>query len=239
MYHIYADKIRTNASKLNDVSDLYMSLGMLVNEMYTICVTTTYASELHREEQEEELVIKGINAMFLHQDSDDFNRGEISSVMTDEEKIYYLGEHFVAMEGKQEKLFEGLDMAGAALEEISEGHKETIAACGLAEDFVILRNLFLMSSTSIFADLEDQVIGDKVTTAMADEEAAKLIAECKEHFKGKSRMLRRAIMANTLEKMPVFFTSAQEVADYITSSLAQCDDEAEKYAAKQLLMEIM
>ena len=46
-------------------------------------------------------------------------------------------------------------------------------------------------------------------------------------------------MANTLEKMPVFFTSAQEVADYVTDSLSSCDDEAEKYAAKQLLMEMI
>ncbi len=46
-------------------------------------------------------------------------------------------------------------------------------------------------------------------------------------------------MANTLEKMPVFFTSAQEVADYVMNSLSLCDDEAEKYASKQLLLEVI
>ena len=46
-------------------------------------------------------------------------------------------------------------------------------------------------------------------------------------------------MANTLEKIPVFFTTPQEVADYISQSLALCDDEAEKYAAKQLIQSIM
>ena len=66
-----------------------------------------------------------------------------------------------------------------------------------------------------------------------------MIEECKAFFRGKSRMLRRAVMANTLEKMPVFFTSAQEVADYVTGSLSGCDDEAEKYAAKQLLMDMI
>ena len=34
-------------------------------------------------------------------------------------------------------------------------------------------------------------------------------------------------------------SEAQEVADYISQSLALCDDEAEKYAAKQLIQSIM
>ena len=39
--------------------------------------------------------------------------------------------------------------------------------------------------------------------------------------------------------MPVFFTTPQEVADYISMSLQMCDDEAEKTAAKQLLTDLM
>lgn len=46
-------------------------------------------------------------------------------------------------------------------------------------------------------------------------------------------------MANTLEKIPVFFSTPQEVADYISQSLMLCDDEAEKYASKQLIQEMM
>ena len=56
---------------------------------------------------------------------------------------------------------------------------------------------------------------------------------------GQSRLVRRAIMANTLEKIPVFFSTPQEVADYISQSLMLCDDEAEKYASKQLIQEMM
>ena len=78
-----------------------------------------------------------------------------------------------------------------------------------------------------------------MTAAMADEMSAQLIDEIKTLFKGSSRMFRRAVMANTIEKMPVFFKTSQEVADYITSSLGQCDDEAEKYASKQLIIEMM
>ena len=66
-----------------------------------------------------------------------------------------------------------------------------------------------------------------------------LTVEIKEHLKKSSRMVRRAIMANTIDKLPVFFNSPQEVAEYVTMSLEQCDDEAEKYASKQLIMEMM
>lgn len=44
-------------------------------------------------------------------------------------------------------------------------------------------------------------------------------------------------MANTLEKIPVFFNTPQEVADYVSLSLLQCDDEAEKYASKEIIMD--
>ena len=52
-------------------------------------------------------------------------------------------------------------------------------------------------------------------------------------------MFRRAIMAATVEKLPTFFKSAQEIADYMMNALNQCDDEAEKYASKQLILEMI
>lgn len=237
-YEIYEEKIRVNASKLNDVSDLYMQLGQLLNNMYGICAAEKYA-EIREGIDEAELVIRGVNALFLEKDSEIWKYSEETAVETEEDKLYWLGEQFASMEGKQENLYESMNMAGAALEEIMESQKDAIASAGLSGEFSILKKLFLLSSNSVFAELEEKALEEKVTESMADEAASQLIAECKELFAGKSRMLRRAVMANTLEKMPVFFASAQEVADYVMNSLSQCDDMAEKYAAKQLLLEIM
>ena len=78
-----------------------------------------------------------------------------------------------------------------------------------------------------------------MTAQMAEEAAEKLVEELKQAFKGQSRLVRRAVMANTLEKIPVFFSTPQEVADYISQSLVLCDDEAEKYASKQLINDMM
>lgn len=237
-YQIYAEKIRVSASKLNDVSDLYMQLGQLINEMYAICATVNYAED--REETDvTSIVIRGINALFLEKDSEIWKLSKETPVESEEEKLYWLGEQFIQVEGKQENLYDGLNMAGAALEEIRESQKDEIESLGLSNEFTTLKKLFLMTSNSTFAELEEQTLEEKVTEQMAEEAAAALIAECKGLFQGKSRMLRRAVMANTLEKMPVFFTTAQEVADYVMNALSLCDDEAEKYAAKQLLLEIM
>ncbi len=105
----------------------------------------------------------------------------------------------------------------------------------------MLLRLSLLNSNSTFAELgigmEDGKDSAEVTQQIADSVAGNLISEVKELFKGSSRILRRAIMANTLEKIPVFFNTPQEVADYISVSLLQCDDEAEKYASKKIIMD--
>lgn len=238
-YEIYAEKIRVNASKLNDISDLYMQLGQLINEMYIICAADKYASGEEKIEVAD-TVIRGINSLFLHnEESTVWEKVEGSVLSTEEDKLYWLGEQFAGIEGKQETIYDGINMAGAVLEETMESHKEAIDELGLSQDFATLKKMFLLNSNSVFAELEEKALEEKVTADMVEEEAAILIEECKAFFKGKSRLLRRAIMANTLEKMPVFFETAQEVSDYIMSSLSQCDDEAEKYAAKQILSEIM
>ncbi len=238
IYGIYAGKIRVNASKLNDISDLYMQLGQLINEMYAVCATAAFGEEEDKLDVPS-LVIRGINSLFLQKDSDVWEGHGVEKTSSEEEKLYWLGEKLVWAEGKQEKLYDGMNIAGASLEGISGSQEEVIAELGLAGEFGVLKNLFLLTSSSVFADLEEQSSEEKVTEKMAEEAAATLIAECKALFQGKSRMLRRAVMANTLEKMPVFFTSAQEVADYVMNSLSLCDDEAEKYASKQLLLEVI
>ena len=120
------------------------------------------------------------------------------------------------------------------------GQQSDIEEQGLQDEFRTLKNMSLMTSGSLFAALEENSGADIIVSSkQAAEEAEVLIGELKELFKSCNRMVRRAVMANTLAQLPVFFETPQEVADYITVSLSQCDDEAEKYASKQLMMEIM
>ena len=131
---------------------------------------------------------------------------------------------------------ETIDTAEAVLDETVNAHSNAIKRLGLMEKFTALKQMSLLASSSTFAEIDKKTEDTKVTAKMADDTAARLISEVKELFKNSSRMFRRAVMANTIDKMPVFFNNPQEVANYISSSLAQCDDDAEKYASKEIIM---
>ena len=187
-------------------------------------------------------VIKGINELFTGNRTDIWElAGEPFELEKD--MLSWLSELLDELTGKQETISEILDMSEAALGQITEVHSGAIDSLGLTEDFDLLLRFSLLNSNSTFAELgigtEGSADSVEVTQQMADEMAGKLISEVKELFKGSSRILRRAIMANTLEKIPVFFNTPQEVADYISVSLLQCDDEAEKYASKKIIMDEM
>ena len=139
----------------------------------------------------------------------------------------------------QERIYESMNTADAVLEETMKTRKEMIVQLGLEDSFRALQQLVQLSSGSDFVELEWKDEEEKVTPEDAEKAAEELVSELKQAFKGQSRLVRRAIMANTLEKIPVFFSTPQEVADYISQSLSLCDDEAEKYASKQLIQEMM
>ncbi|MBO5483850.1 MAG: hypothetical protein J5979_01410 [Lachnospiraceae bacterium] len=238
LYQIYAEKIRVNASRLNDISDLYMLLQQLINEVYSVVLAAPYCQGNDRVAAAD-TVIRGINALFLKQESDIWQGAGEEIPETDEEKLHWLGEHFPAIEGQQEKIYEAMNMADAMLEETREAQRAVIDELQLADAFVVLEKLQQLASNSAFAGLEVVTEEEKVSDEKAEQAAQELVAELKDAFKGQSRMVRRAIMANTLEKIPVFFTTPQEVADYISQSLQLCEDEAEKYASKQLIQSLM
>ena len=216
MYDIYAEKITNNAVKLNDISDLYMQLGQIINELYIITVSSKYVEKIEKNTPQQ-VVIRGINSLFMEKQSDVWNLSK-EDLSDEEAKLYWLGEFFPQIEGIQEQLFEELS---------------------LTDEFNYLKQMSQLGSNSIFAEINGAADDSKVTADDVLKISDELTVEIKEHLKKSSRMVRRAIMANTIDKLPVFFNSPQEVAEYVTMSLEQCDDEAEKYASKQLIMEMM
>jgi hypothetical protein len=236
-YQIYAEKIRINASKLNDISDLYMLLQQLINEVYSLVMTSTYIDP--KRHPVPNRVIEGINALFQERESAVWSSGEGKVPETEQEKLDWLGEQFPKIEGQQEQVYEAMTMVDAVLEETRQAQKEKIRELGLKQAFGELAKLTSLSSGSAFVDLEERDKEEKVTAEQAEQAAEQLVEELKEAFGGQSRMIRRAVMANTLEKMPVFFKTSQEVADYVSQSLRLCEDEAEKYASKQLILDLM
>lgn len=235
LYELYAEKVRVSASKLNDLSDLYMQIGQIINGVYTLVVTEPYCVDEEKMTVVDDM-IRGINALFLEKEIDLWQREDL---LTEEDRLNWLAEKLPAVEGQQEKLYQSVNVAEAALDELLEGRAEEIEAAGLSDAFIKLHHLSQLNSSSVFAPLESQESAGIVTAEIAEQETEKLLSELKELFQGRSRMFRRAIMAATVEKLPTFFKSAQEIADYMMNALNQCDDEAEKYASKQLILEMI
>ncbi len=237
-YQKYMDQIADNARKLDSLVDLYMQMIQLTNGLYIACVTAGYVADSSRVD-ETELMLRGVNSLFLDRESDVWSLNEGKPLETKEEKLAWLTPLFEKVEGRQESIAEEIVMAGAVLEETMEVQKENIKESGLQAEFIELKRISRLTSSSLFAELEEEVLNENVTEEMADEIAAQLIEECRAFFKGRSRMLRRAVMANTMQSMPFFFKTSEEIAEYITNSLSQCEDEAEKSAAKRLLLDDM
>lgn len=230
-YQIFAEKLQISSSKLHELSDIYVLLQNLINEIYAVILAKEHGAG-GRDFQTADIVIRGINELFMGED-------DRETLEEKETKIHALAEYFPKIEGEQEKCLEQMNMADAALEEIAKGRQEEIESLGLVEAFVALDSLMKLSSGSAFVELGTDKVQETVTTERLKEAEQALIGELKEFLKGKSRILRRAVMANTLDKLPVFFGTPQEVADYVSMSLSLCDDESEKYASKQLVLECM
>ena len=75
--------------------------------------------------------------------------------------------------------------------------------------------------------------------ALAEKEADTLINDLARIFKELDRAITRAIMGNTLNKIPVFFKNRTEVMEYILYSLDRCTDTYEKAACAEIIQGIM
>ena len=239
-YKKYAGNITRAAEELKEISDLYMSLQQILNELYAIILS---APEEEKEdernaEKKAEFVIGGVYRLFQGIQDDYFALKE-ETPGTDEEKLEVLGETFVSIEGSQESLYESICLLEAVLEDVrrnGEAELKELGLSGQAEDLTVIAKLL---SSSIFIDLEEEENEEKADASYLEEVTEELTGQLDALFHEKGRYVKRAVMANTLEKMPVFFTSPQEVADYIQSSLEKCSDAAERYASMQLIELLM
>ena len=103
------------------------------------------------------------------------------------------------------------------------------------------RKLILLLSNSEFASLEkeDESLGKKVDPEYFESKKNEVIDEIINGLSGKDRMVKRAIMANVLGSLPVFFNNLDEIKEYIKNSLETCTDEHVKKASKLLAITIM
>ena len=110
----------------------------------------------------------------------------------------------------------------------------------ISDIIVMFKKCCLLTSTSIFIDLKENQIEDiDVDDKILKDKIEELINELKELFAKKSRVYTRAVMANILSELPVFFVNMNEVIDYVQTQISSCKNKIEKIACYAILSDIM
>ncbi len=209
--------------------DVYYAMQELVNETYTLILCNPYtgmaANPYERADRAAFDIIRGIH--------EEFEKGR------KQEPSVELLEHFHSLEGIQEELSYDLTVMEEALYQADTNHRrlaEGIMAAKLLNVLLLARDLL---SNSLFIDFYEIKSRLPVSAAGAEEAADGLVGELKELFGQCDRIVGRAVMANTMSKLPVFFQNHKEVMDYVLYALEKCSDSAEKAACRDIIAEII
>jgi hypothetical protein len=215
---------------LETETTVYMGLQEIVNEVYAMLLSYPYAGMAFSEQKTAGdaayKVISDINAAFLADKKED-----ILQSMTD---------CFTDMEGVQEEMSEEISQMEDALYEVNSKHKPLAESLMLNQSLQVLLLTQKLLSNSLFIDLEESDNGEmKADEALIAREGDLLVEELSALFADNHKMVSRAIIANTISKMPVFFDDHKQVMDYVLYSLERCSDIYEKAACFEIINELM
>lgn len=241
------------SDEIVSLNDIYSTLISMVNALYMTCLSYGYCEPLP-ENNAASIIIKATYSMFNEEESDVWERFLNPAGDSFEEKLDSLIPLFEQTVGVQEANAERSQGLYSAIDSIVIMQEDAVKSA-FGEDMEktsrVIRNVDFvskLSSASEYMELgDDEVVrvGAKNSEELSEEklanasyidsEAAKLCTEIKDKIKDSDRRVGRAIMSAILEKLPVFFREAKEVAEYITDALKYCDDEVEKQASMNML----
>lgn len=230
--------LEVSAVYINTRVDFYFGLQECINDLYVMLLSSPY---IYMEGGYKLENLKGeMKYLILPQDMDKLRdiiggvnnkflaRGAEPLGEEMEEKLSYT-------EGKQEILMEEISKLEAYLPEVKGRYGDLIEGLMLGPVFnsVLLSEKLL--SSSLFIDLEKVDKEEKVQEEDITKTQDEVLSELSSLFSESERAVTRAIMANTLSKLPVFFKNQSEMKEYIESSLEQCQDQAEKTACIHII----
>lgn len=207
---------------LSKVSDLYVRLMEIINDVYIILLASPYAFYDSDEINNSIFILKDV------MDTADFS--EIQDDITD---------RFIKLEGRQERIYEQISANDYVIDEISGSFDDEIAKAGLTDACDSIRRIAKLASGSNFVKLDDTA--DAKTMEIQDIDMAfdRYYAVMSDVFGHGPQVYNRAVMSLVLSSLPVFFNNVDEILAYIKSSLSLCSDEGEKKACVSLMRMLM
>lgn len=211
-----AVEILSDATTLiHEMTDFYYSLQKVVNGIYAMCLIYPYVHEENKLLQ------------------------ACRSVWTCLSIQEYSDEMLMPFEGRIEQNVENIGYLESVLYEIRNSYKAELKELELDTFFENLSLVANLLSDSLFIDL-DKVAKEEVATADYVKQCTeRLLDELSAKLSQLSRPVKRAVMGQVLEKLPMMFTSPQEVQEYINIHLFSCQDKAEKAVVLMMLDELM
>lgn len=214
---------------LETETTVFFGLQEIVNEVYALLLCSPYSGMVDNANADAGkaaiTIIKDINNIFIQQE-----KRELSTEIMDQ---------FTELEGVQEELSFEIEVMENALYELNQNQATLIQSLMLDQFKQVLLSTQSLLSNSLFIDFEEQVDAPVVDEVRLKKESENLEQDLKDLFTSHDRMIGRAVMANTLNKVPVFFKDHKDVMDYVCYSLERCSDEYEKAACIEIINEIM
>lgn len=212
--------------KISEIADLYVDIQSVLNSLYSYLLSYEATVSADGSEIACREIICHIQQLFTN---------DQWKIVPDE-----ISEKLVLTEGKQESLVEDMMKLQGVFSEITIGHKKELEDLALIEDFSkmeIVQQLVSTSSTFVDFDLHEEE--EEANEEYIIAETQKLIEKLKDSFKNHEMCVNRAIIAATISRFPVFFTSSKEVEEYIRESLERCQDEEERQGSINIIQMIM
>ncbi len=218
--------LKDTALKITILSDFNYQIEKVINHLYILLLVRPYVLDVDRK-----LHLNCVNII-----TSTLECFDTSSNTKLEEKI---GKLFDELLGIQEQHVEDYQYFSGGLSSIKEGYNELVESMTLSSQIECLNLADKLSGNSVFADIHKVEQEDRATPDYIENQLQHLINELTDFFKNNPQCINRAVMAAVLSKLPVFFNNSTQVKEYIANSLSQCQNEAEKSVAKELLLSLM
>ncbi len=224
-YDQASDLLQTATRRIGEEADIYFGLQEIVNEVYVMLLCTAYAGmgdSAHEGAAATAAdIIREINICFGQPELPNLPVG--------------LLDRFLELEGVQEDLSYELTYLEDIPYEAGHSRKALVQGMMLEQLLQVLLRSQRLLSNSLFAELDEVSGEDIVDEELLERETKALLQEMSELLAGQDRMVSRAVMANTMNKLPVFFQDHKEVMEYVRYSIERCSDQYEKAACHEII----
>ncbi|WP_310603928.1 hypothetical protein [Anaerosporobacter sp.] len=217
--------VQDRAVDLLEISDLYMQLQEIVNCLYAYNITVAYQTADMKEEALCKELVAHVNECFLAGDGKELVESELDKLVKFEGALESSAQEMLVLEG-------GYD-------DVMTTYGKKLKSLMLDAQGVCVTTCMKLLGNSKFIDLNAKVSNKIADDAYIEKVTTSLLKNVAKLFEKAPQGVVRAVMASSLDKMPVFFKNSDEIAEYVANALNQCKDAAEKNACYSIIKDIM